>query len=115
MTLIDRIWQQIEEPDSAAVPSRAYIRAVIAIGHAMLGAAVCAWFGAWGLGLAVPLALVYWLAKERGDLTRGGTFWDGAEDTVMVSLGAWYGAVWWPALVIVSAGYIMAVATWRGK
>lgn len=115
MTLIDRIFRQIETPDSAAVPSRAYTRAVIAISHAMLGASVCAWLGPYGLALAVPLALVYWLAKERGDLRRGGTVWDGLEDTVMVSLGAWYGAVWWPALVILCAGYIMAVATWRGE
>lgn len=115
MTLLDRIWQQIETPDSAAVPSRAYIRAVIAIGHAMLGAAICAALGVgWGLGVGLALAVAYWLLKEWGDLRRGGTVWDGLEDTVMVALGAWYGAAWWPILIIACAGYIMAVATYRG-
>lgn len=114
MTLIDRLWRQLETPDSAAVPSRAYIRAVIAIGHAMLGAAAVGILGGSGLWVAGALAGVYWLLKERADLQRGGSVWDGLEDAVMVGLGAWYGAWWWPALIILCAGYIMAVATWRG-
>ncbi len=58
---------------------------------------------------AAVVAVVYWLAKERGDLRRGGGWLDGAEDAAMVSLGAWYGAAWWPALVI-GAGAVMMVS-----
>lgn len=59
------------------------------------------------------IAGIYWATKERGDLKRGGSFWDGAEDAVMVSLGAWYGVWWWPALILGAGLYIMAVAAWR--
>lgn len=115
MHFIDRIWRELDTPDSAVVPSRAYIRAVVGIGHAMLGAVIGATLGLYGLGAAVVVALAYWLWKERGDLRRGGTFWDGAEDTAFVALGLWYGAVWWPAVVMAAAGYVLAVATWRAK
>jgi hypothetical protein len=88
-------------------------RATTAVGHAIVGAALVAPFGAWGLGAGLFLAVAYWWAKERGDLGRGGAVWDGLEDTVMVGLGAWYGAAWWPAVIVLAMGYIMAVAAWR--
>ena len=74
-----------------------YLFIVIAIGHAMLGAAL-----SWG-GLAV--GAVYWIVKERGDLKRGGAYKDGLFDTAFVIIGiAYEGPIWWPILVIVSAG-----------
>ena len=82
-------------------------RATTAGGHAIVGAALTAPFGAWGLGSGIILAALYWLLKERGDLTRGGAVWDGLEDTVMVAFGAWYGAAWWPAMICAAMGYIM--------
>ena len=89
--------------------STPHYRAVTAGGHALLGAAVAGLFGFWGLAAGVALAVAYWLIKERADLRNGGALLDGLEDTVMVSLGAWYGAAWWPLLMVLCMGYIM----WR--
>lgn len=116
MGLVDWVWRQVSEPDSAVVPSRAYIRAVIAIGHAMVGATAAGLFGLFGLiGWGALVPVIYWLTKERGDLRRGGTILDGLEDTVMVTLGLWYGAPWWPALILGCAAYVLVVATVRGQ
>ena len=116
MNVIQRIIMELKTPTGQVGPApRAYLRTVVAGGHALLGAAFCAWFGAWGLALAVPVALAYWLAKERGDLRRGGKVWDGLEDTVMVSLGAWYGPDWWPAMVLGCMGCIMLSAVVRSR
>jgi hypothetical protein len=116
MKLIDLILAELNTPTGRVGPlSVEYGRATGAIGHAVLGSVPCAFFGAWGLAAALPLAGLYWLAKERGDLRRGGDVWDGLEDAVMVSLGAWYGVAWWPALLIGAAGYIMASAAMRAK
>ena len=113
--MIRLIWQELETPSGQTGPlTGAYQRAVVGIAHAVLGALAASLFGVWGLGAAVVIAGIYWAIKERGDLRRGGSFWDGAEDTVMVSLGAWYtGPWWWPALILGAGLYIMAVAAWR--
>lgn len=92
---------------------RVYRRAVIGISHAVLGAALVSSLPAYGLWLALGLAVVYWLAKEHGDLLRGGAWADGAEDTVMVAFGAWYGPWWWPPMLIICAGYIMVMGARR--
>lgn len=78
-----------------------YLSLLIAIGHAVAGAAL----PIWGLGpaAALRLGLVYWLAKERADLKRGGSWRDGLVDTAFVALGAFYGTPWWPLLIIVAA------------
>jgi hypothetical protein len=113
--IFNTIIKELSTPSGQMGPaSDAYLRAVVAGGHALLGAAICAWFGWWGLAVAVPLAVAYWWVKERGDLLRGGAFWDGLEDTVMVSIGAWYGVVWWPLVVLCCMGYIMAASIVRG-
>lgn len=91
--------------------SPAYRRAVIAIAHAVLGAALAQFLGGFGLAFALLLAVAYWLAKEWGDLKRGGALWDGVEDALMVSFGAWYGAPEWPLVILCAAGYIM----WRAS
>ena len=112
--ILSLIWAEINTPSGQAGPlSGAYRRAVEGIGHAVLGAAFCAYLDGWGLALAVPVAAIYWLAKERGDLRRGGRWLDGAEDAVMVGLGAWYGPAWWPALVLACGGLQMLSAAWR--
>jgi hypothetical protein len=108
--MLDLIWQEINTPTGQQGPlDAAYRRAVVGIAHAMLGAALVAPFGWYGLGAALGIALGYWLAKERGDLRRGGDLRDGLEDALMVSLGAFYGPWWWPAVMIGCGGYLMAV------
>lgn len=109
------ILAELLTPSGQAGPAAAvYRRAAEGVWHAVLGAACVAVLGGWGIAAALPLAAAYWWAKERRDLRRGGAFWDGAEDTVMVSLGAWYGAWWWPGLICLCALSIMAIAIWRG-
>jgi hypothetical protein len=110
------LWDEINTPSGRMGPLTAsYFRAVVAIGHAVLGAAFAALLGVWGLAPALVIGLVYWLAKEEGDIKRGGKVWDGVEDALMVAMGAWYGAVWWPVLILCSAAYIMVVDAWRRK
>ena len=89
------LWRSIVTPSSAN--ETPYQFAVIAIGHAMLGAAL-----SWGGFL---IAVAYWVIKERGDLKRGGAWRDGLIDTGFVSLGLIYsGPIWWPVAVMVLAG-----------
>jgi len=78
-----------------------YLSMLIAIGHAVLGAAMPIW-GA-GPVAAMRLAAVYWIAKDRRDLRKGGGWRDGLIDTAFVALGAFYGQPWWPLLVIFAA------------
>lgn len=114
--LIGLIWREINTPSGQVGPlSAAWGRMLSAGGHALLGAAAAAPFGVWGLGGALVAAVAYWLAKERGDLRRGGELWDGAEDALMVGLGFWYGVWWWPALILGAMGYILASAAARAK
>jgi hypothetical protein len=111
ISAIALIIAELKTPTGQAGPlAGAYLRAVGAGGHALLGASFCAWFGVWGLALGLPLGAAYWVLKERGDLRRDGGLLDGMEDAVMVSLGAWYGTAWWPAMVIGCMGYIMVSA-----
>lgn len=108
------IWAEIMTPSNQVGPlDRAYRRAVVGIGHAVLGAACVAGLPGYGIWLAAGLALAYWLVKERGDMFRDGAWADGAEDTVMVALGAWYGPWWWPAVVLAGGGYLMVMGARR--
>jgi hypothetical protein len=109
MSFIGRLWAEINNPNGGALIG-AYTRAVIAGGHALLGACFASG-GVWWAGLIVAVA--YWLWKERGDLTRGGALLDGFEDTAMVWLGTFYGPLWWPPLMMACMAYIMAVGAWR--
>lgn len=92
-----------------------YRRAAGGVWHAVLGAAFTAPLGLWGLGPALVLACLYWIAKERGDLRRGGKFWDGIEDALLVCLGAWHGVWWWPMAMCGAGLIILASAAWRAK
>lgn len=106
--LIDQIWQEIMTPSGQTGPlGAAYQRGVVGMAHALLGAAFVAPLGWYGLGAAYLLGLAYWLAKERGDLRRNGDLRDGAEDALMVSLGAFYGPWWWPGAVLALGGALM--------
>jgi hypothetical protein len=108
------IWAELRTPTGAAGPlSAAYARAMGGIGHAVAGACVAVLAPVDPLILWGALVVVYWLAKEANDLRRGGRFWDGVEDALMVGLGAWYGAAWWPCVIVGAAVYIMATAAWR--
>ena len=107
MRFADLIIAEFDTPTGQIGPlDAAYRRAAGGVWHTVLGALLVAPFGLWGLAPAFAIALVYWLAKERGDLRRGGKFWDGVEDAICVSLGAWYGVWWWP-LAICGAGVII--------
>jgi len=112
--ILRRIWHELMTP-STGTPGAFYVAGVIAMAHALLGAPLFVPVSAVLTGL--PAALIvgagYFLLKEIGDLRRGGSFWDGAEDAVMVSLGAWYGAGWWPLLVLFCGFYVMVARLWR--
>lgn len=91
----------------------AYARGAQAAWHMVLGAAVAWPMGnaQWLFGLLVAVA--YWLAKERGDLRRGGGFCDGVEDAACVYLGTFAGPVWWGAVALAASGYVMITGAWR--
>jgi len=97
-------------PSPGATP---YQAGVMAMAHALLGAAATGAFGGWGLGFGLAVAAVYWTVKESGDILRGGAFVDGAEDAAMVWLGTYYGPPWWPAAMLACGVYVMAVRAWR--
>lgn len=114
MAWLDIIWQELETPTGQVGPlDAAYRRAAGGVWHSVLGALVCAPLGLWGILPGAALAGLYWLLKERRDISAGGSRWDSAEDAVMVGLGAWYGVAWWPALICGAGLYIMAAAAWR--
>lgn len=75
----------------------AYDKSVIAIGHVMLGATAAQWVPYYFAPAWLALMAAYWLAKERGDLLRGGSWRDGMWDTAFVGYGLLYGPWWWPA------------------
>ena len=105
-----RLIRDLLTPSPGATP---YQAGVMAMAHAVLGAAMVQTLGlGYGLATGLALALVYWLVKERGDLRRGGAIMDGLEDAVMVWLGAWYGAAWWPVMVCCAGLYVMVA---RGR
>ncbi len=93
------ILRELLEP--SARDESPYLSLLIAIGHAVLGAAL----PIWGLGpaAAARLGLVYWITKERADIRKGGSWRDGLIDAAFVALGAFYGQPWWPLLVIFAA------------
>ena len=112
MTLFDAIWDEIHNPHGGRLAA-AHARATTAGAHAVLGACAASG-GVWWLGLAV--AALYWLAKERGDLRRGGAWLDGAEDTLCVWIGTCYiGPWWWPVAVLAIMGYVMAMGAIRAR
>jgi hypothetical protein len=89
----------------------AYERAVVGMAHMALGAAAASILPMeWAvLGAVARLTVmaVYWLAKESGDLKRGGTVADGIEDAACVGLGCWTFNPW----AVLGVGlYLM----WRG-
>lgn len=97
---------------------RIYARVVIAMGHAVIGAAMAllaSLIGQWVLYLLVAL----YLAKEWRDYRiAGGKIGDGAEDTMCVLIGAigYAAAPLWSPLVILAVGFTIAlVATIRMK
>ena len=115
--MIVTLFEDILTPGSDGSP--AYRRGVIAIAHAMLGAAlvwpVAALFGPeWVIaagGIRVAIAGAYWGLKEAFDLKRGGIMADGIEDAAFVAAGTFYGVEWWPVLMILAGGFVM----WRAS
>ena len=103
--LFDAIWDEIMDPNGGRLALSHY-RATTAGAHALLGACAASG-GVWWLGLIVAVA--YWLWKERGDMTRGGSWRDGVEDMACVWLGTAYGPWWWPFVIVAVMAYIMAM------
>jgi hypothetical protein len=112
MNILDAMLAELARPsDLPPGPlHKAYERAVVGIGHLVLGAAIA------GLLSPAPwaclaLAGVYFAIKEVGDLRRGGTLRDGVEDAACVGLGLFYAGQWFaPGAAILIGGYLM----WRG-
>ena len=99
---IREIWSAIltpSRPDEAA-----YDRLVIAIAHAVLGAALATLLAPYAAaGAAVGrlgLTALYALVKEGSDRRRGGSLRDSLWDTAAVALGMGYGTTWWPVTVL---------------
>lgn len=78
-----------------------YQWALVAIGHTVIGAALFALFGWWGLAV--------YAFKEASDLRRGGRWGDSAVDMAFVAIGGVYGPAWWPFLVFLAVGVGLAV------
>lgn len=114
MHLFDMMLAELARPSTLphGPLHRAYERAVIGIGHLVLGAAVggLLWpVAGWGDALLrLGLGVAYWLIKEAGDLRRGGTVRDGIEDASLVALGLFYAGQWFaPLAAIIIGGYLM--------
>lgn len=102
------IWREMMTPSTRA--ERPFTSLLIAVAHAVLGAAL--WPLAAGIVAGVRLGgpALYWLIKERADLKRGGSVRDGLIDAGFVGLGTFYGAAWWPVAVL-SAAVLAAILT----
>ena len=82
------LWAEIGTPSGIETD---YQWSLVALGHAMIGAALASAIGWW----AVPLYAV----KEGRDLHKGGRWRDSAADMGFVALGCTYGPDWWPLAV----------------
>jgi len=117
MTFWHALFDELERP-STLPPGPlhgAYERGVIGMGHAVLGGLLASLtapeWAVWGAVARLALVAVYWWAKERGDLRRGGTLADGIEDTACVGLGCLYVGPWYiPGAVLALGGWLI----WRG-
>lgn len=99
MTALRRLLAEVMQPTDGAP----YVWAVIALGHVMLGAALQGVLGATAAAARLGLAVAYWIAKERGDLRRGGSVRDGLIDAAFVGVGAFYdGSRAWPVAVVLT-------------
>lgn len=103
------IWREIATPSLAS--EAPYLRLMLAIAHACLGAALMEISAVAGLSAAAARGFVpatYWLVKERADLRRGGSLRDGLTDAAFVASGALSGAAYWH-LGILAAALAVAV------
>ena len=117
MHILDAMLDELNRPSTTAPGPlhAAYERAVIGIGHLVLGGAVAGllwpitgWADAIG---RLTFGAAYWGIKEAGDLRRGGTIADGVEDAALVACGLFYAGQWWaPGAALIIGGYLM----WRG-
>ena len=86
---------------AAPTDGDSYEWAVIGLGHVMLGAALQGLLGVTAAAARLALAALYWVAKERGDLRRGGALRDGLVDTALVGVGCFYaGPRHWPVMAM---------------
>lgn len=107
--MIARLIREIANPIGGDLASEHH-RATTFAGHVLLGA-MAQTGGLWWAGFVV--AGLYWLAKERGDLRRGGAWRDGLEDTVGVWFGTYYGPWWWPFMASAGMAVVFVLAAWR--
>ena len=114
MSILSAIIAELRTPSGQSGPlSDAYARGSTAAWHMMLGAAMAWPMGEyqWLFGLLVAVA--YWMAKERGDLRRGGRMMDGLEDAACVYIGTFAGPAWWGAVALAASVYVMAMGAMR--
>lgn len=98
------IWREIATPSVAT--EAPYLRLLLAIAHAMLGAALFELAPALGLGAAAARGLIpagYWLVKERADLKRGGGARDGLIDAAFVASAVWAHEPFWHVTILAAA------------
>lgn len=93
------IWREIAAPSERN--ERPYLSMLIAIGHAVLGAALHPY--AAGAAGAARLAMFYFVGKETRDLRKGASLRDSLTDTAFIVAGTFYGAPWWPAVILAAA------------
>lgn len=100
------VWRSLlaELATPSAPDESPYLWMLVAIGHAVAGAALAqAVPGVWPAVARAAVPVAYWLTKERADLRRGGRVADGLVDAAFVALGTFHGAWWWPVTVLALA------------
>ncbi len=106
-------WRVLRLPSIGGTP---YERAVIAIGHVIVGAILASPFDVLGtIGAALFWMVLYWAVKELGDVSRGGDIKDGIRDALAVGLGALYPGPWWWALLAGGVGVAAFYMGWRAQ
>lgn len=108
---MEAIWKEILTPSRS--DETRYARMVIAIAHAVLGAALTTLTMELAIAATVARALIpvaYWVIKERADIAKGGSVRDSTIDTFFVWLGTFYtGPWWWPWAVLIGAFAVAAL------
>lgn len=109
----DPFWYAVDTPE---VGDTAYMRGLLFVGHFGLGMLFCALISvAWSAALLPViysailfsvLPVIFNKLKEDGDIERGGTPFDGNEDTLGIAIACWAYCAFIVANIIVASGVI---------
>ncbi len=108
MSALSRILKTLATP-SVGTP---YVRGIIFIAHAVVGAAIDYVMGGHGWVFAVALGVAYFAFKEAADMRKGGDLIDSLQDTIGLVMGA-SGVPWWPVAVLLTGFGVMVLAEMR--